>query len=46
MSRGTGFLAWGQWRGWLPATADGVGGTMNNGAQPNLQNQYFDNSGA
>ena len=46
MARGTGFLSWGQWRGWLPAdTSSNLGGTMNNGAQPNLQNQFFDNSG-
>jgi hypothetical protein len=52
VERGTGFLSWGQWRGWLPADASDassnhlrVGGTMNNGVQPNLQIQYFDNTG-
>ena len=43
MARGSGFLSWGQWRGWLPADLD-AGGTMNNGAQPNVQNQFFDNT--
>ena len=49
MARGTGFLSWGQWRGWTPAgaeTADepGITGVMGNGVQPNVQTLFADNT--
>ena len=44
--RMTGFLAWGQWRGWTPANASGggLGGQMGNGLMPNRRNQYLRNT--
>lgn len=51
MARGSGFLSWGQWRGWTPASATesatklpGEAGTMGNGVQPNLNILYADNT--
>jgi hypothetical protein len=41
--RMTGFLAWGQWRGWVPANAS-LGGQMGNGLMPNMRNSYLRNS--
>ncbi len=47
VERATGVLAWGQWRGWVPANASArpppLRGQMGNGVMPNLRNQYLRN---
>ena len=42
--RMTGFIAWGQWRGWIPPNASTIQGQMGNGIQPNMRNLYLRNT--